>query len=224
MEINKKITVTLILIAVLLGATTLYVLAENKRVISQYNGLVRDVNGIIEDYNELVEIYNKLAGKDHELSVGMVYEVHSRIRIWKGTELILDEWNAGAVTNLGDNMTYYWIFGDTDMQVNNIPYTDNGTFITIGNQGTLTTSSVVLPGEWNRTAGTVEDEIQSQLNITCTFYPDNAGPYTADCIGLNTNATASANNLIMYDTFTEVTGIDETFTINVEFVVSESHS
>ena len=150
--------------------------------------------------------------------------VHCRIKIWQGDNLILNQWHSGVVTKLGDNMTLFWIFGDTDMQVNNIPYLDNGTFITIGNQGTLTEDSVVLPGEWNRTAGTVEDETQSQLNITCTFYPDDAGPYTADCIGLNTNVTASANNLIMYDTFSEVTGIDETFTINVEFQISVSHS
>jgi len=160
-------------------------------------------------------------------SVGVDLEaksVHSRIRIWKGDELILDEWNAGVVTDLGDNMTLFWVFGDTDMQVNTIPYLDNGTYITIGNQGSLTPTSTVLPGEWNRTLATVEDETQSQLNLTCIFYPDNSGPYTADCIGLNTNATASANNLIMYDTFTEVTGIDDTFTINVEFQVSVSHS
>jgi len=150
--------------------------------------------------------------------------IHSRIRIWRGNELILDEWRAGVVTDLGDNMTLFWIFGDTDMQVNAIPYTDNGTLSSIGNQGTLTSAITVLPGEWNRTTATVEDEVQSQLNLTCTFYPDDSGPYTADCIGLNTNATASANNLIMYDTFTEVTGIDETFTINVEFQVSVSHS
>ena len=160
-------------------------------------------------------------------TVGVDFEagsVHSRIRIWKGDDLVLDEYHAGVVTNLGDNQTLFKLFGDTDMQYGVIPFTDNATFISIGNQGSLSTSSVVLPGEWNRTAGTVEDEAQSQLNITCTFYPDDSGPYTADCIGLNFNATASANNLWAYDTFTEVTGIDDTFTINVEFQVSVSHS
>jgi len=150
--------------------------------------------------------------------------VHCRIKIYQDGNLIFNEWHSGNVTNLGDNMTLFWVFGDTDMQVNGIPYLNNGTYITIGNQGTLNDASTVLPGEWNRTLGTVEDEAPSQLNITCTFYPDNAGPYTADCIGLNCNATASANDLIMYDTFTEVTGIDETFTINIEFQISVSHT
>ena len=150
--------------------------------------------------------------------------VHSRIRIWKGDKLILDEWNAGVVTKLGDNMTLFWIFGDSDMQYPFVLYADNCTNISIGNQGTLNEDSTVLPGEWNRTIGTVQNQTQSSLNVTCTFYPDNGGPYTADCIGLNANATATANNLVMYDTFTEVTGIDETFTITVEFKVSVSHS
>jgi len=80
-----------------------------------------------------------------------------------------------------------------------------------------------LPGEWNRTAGSIEVIGQSQINITATFYPD-TGPYTADCIGLNFNGTAAKNNLWGYDTFTEVTGIDDTFTINVEFSVTVSHT
>jgi len=159
------------------------------------------------------------AGVDLETS-----SVHCRIRMWQNGELVFDEHHSGNVTDLGDNMTLFWIFGDTDMQVNDIPYLANGTYISIGDQGSLSDSSTVLPGEWNRTVATVEDETQSQLNLTCTFYPDAGGPYTADCIGLNTNATASANNLIMYDTFSEVTNIDETFTINVEFQISASHS
>jgi hypothetical protein len=56
--------------------------------------------------------------------------------------------------------------------------------------------------------------------LTCTFYPDDGGPYTADCIGLNYDD--AGNNLWGYDTFSEVTGIDDTFTINVEFKVSVS--
>lgn len=159
--------------------------------------------------------------------VGVDFEatsVHSRIRVYKDGVLVFSEYHPGVVTNLGDNMTLFKLFGDTDMQYVDIPFTDNATYISIGNQGSLSASSVVLPGEWNRTAGAIDNESQSSLNVSCTFYPDNAGPYTADCIGLNFNATASANNLWAYDTFTEVSGIDETYTINVDFSVSVSHS
>jgi len=150
--------------------------------------------------------------------------VHMRIQVWKGNELILDEHHAGVVTDIGDNMTLYWIFGDDDMQNGSNLYMNNATYISIGNQGSLSSASTELPGEWNRTAATIEDETSSQLNLTCTFYPA-SGPYTADCIGLQwTSANATDNNLWGYDTFTEVTGIDDTFTINVEFQVSVSHS
>lgn len=150
------------------------------------------------------------------------WSIDSRVMIWKGAKLVMDEYNAGAVTNIGDNATLMWIFGDADYNVTEYLY--NATYISIGDQGSLSTSSVVLPGEWNRTIGTVEDESQSWLNITCTFYPD-SGPYTADCIGLNwRTGIGNSGNLWAYDTFTEVTGIDDTFTINVEFKISVAHS
>lgn len=158
--------------------------------------------------------------------------VHAQITMYKyatpedralgvGGELVFDEYHAGAVTNIGDNQTMHWVFGDSDIG-DSADYLDNATQISIGNQGSLSTASTQLPGEWNRTAATVEDQVQSQINLTCTFYPD-TGPYTADCIGLNWE-TSGDGNLWGYDTFTEVTGIDDTFTINVEFQVSTSHS
>lgn len=153
------------------------------------------------------------------------YEVHSRVRIWDGDNLVLDEWNAGVVTDLGDNQTLFKVFGNSSWQYVDIPYLDNATFISIGNDtGTLASTSTVLPNEWNRTAGTISKNTgQSILNVSTTFYPD-AGPNTADCIALNFNTTLGANNMWAYDTFTQVTGIDDTFTINVEFQVTVSHT
>jgi hypothetical protein len=147
--------------------------------------------------------------------------VHCRIRMWQNGNLVFDQYHSGVVTDIGDNQTLAWIFGDADYGV--ADYLDNATYISIGNQGSLSPASTQLPGEWNRTAGTVEDEDQSWLNLTVTFYPDDGGPYTADCIGLNWESTGDSN-LWAYDTFDEVTGIDETFTINIEFKVSVSHS
>ena len=155
--------------------------------------------------------------------VGLDFETHSihcRIRMWQNEEKVFDQYHAGKVTELGENMTLAWIFGDSDYNVTE--YMCNVTYISIGNKGSLSESSVVLPGEWNRTAGVIDNEHQSYLNISCTFYPDNVG-YTADCIGLNWNSTASSTgNLWAYDEFTEVTGIDETFTINVDFKITVS--
>ena len=152
--------------------------------------------------------------------------VHCRIRMWRDGVLVFDEYHAGVVTDIGDNHTLYWVFGDSAMKPSNGSYSYNVTYISIGNQdgGSLSTSSTQLPGEWNRTFATIEDQTQSALNLTCTFYPA-TGPYTADCIGLNWHPlNASNGNLWGYDTFTEVTGIDDSFEINIEFKVSVSHS
>ena len=160
-------------------------------------------------------------------SVGVDLEtgsIHCRIRMWQHGELIFDQYHSGVVTDLGDNVTLAKIFGDSDYNLTQ--YDMNATFISIGNDGgSLGASSTVLPGEWNRTAGTVEDEAASQLNITATIYPNDSGPYTADCIGLNLESGIGKDDALWaYDTFSEVTGIDETFTITIEFQISVSHS
>lgn len=167
-------------------------------------------------------------------SVGVDIEkwsVDSLIEIWQGDQLILSEYNAGNVTNLGDNMTLLWIFGNEVMGVMQ-DYSTNCTWISIGNQGALPESATQLPGEWNRTTATFDTEIQSGMNITCIFYPDNSGlngykravyrTYTADCIGINC-ASSGDGNLIFADAFTEVTGIDETFTSTSELLSGEEY-
>ena len=149
-------------------------------------------------------------------------DVHCRIKVYQGSTLIMDEYHAGVVTNLGDNATLAKLFGDASYNLTQ--YDMNATYISIGNAGTLNTGITVLPAEWNRTVAVVEDQAQSQLNLTCTFYPD-TGPYTADCIGLNLQSGIGVDDsLWAYDTFSEVTGIDSTFTINIEFQVSVSHT
>jgi hypothetical protein len=198
-----------------------YVAQENIKLVQKYNNVIVEYNDLVEKYNDLVEF---LASKNVDsLGVGLTHEIHCRIRMWKSGVLVFDEYHAGAVTDIGDNMTIYWESGDTNFKVGSMDYNWNISHIGIGDQGTLTTASTVLPGEWNRTAITTWDnQIQSTINYTTIIYPDAGGPYTADCIGLYINATG--NYLWGYDTFTEVTGIDETFTINVEFQVSVSHS
>ncbi len=149
--------------------------------------------------------------------------VHCQITIWKGTKMLWSQYHAGHTTKLGNNMTLFKLFGNVSYRYDSITYKQNATYISIGNMGTLTTSSTVLPGEWNRTVGATKTiPGTNQINITATFHPDSSGPYTADCIGGNFGATANGNDLAFYDTFTEVTGIDQTFTINVEFSFTET--
>jgi hypothetical protein len=97
-------------------------------------------------------------------------------------------------------------------------YTLNTTHVSIGN-GTVTQASTVLPNEWARVQGNQHDAVPGGWNMTATITPP-VGPNWADCIGLNCGAGAGANDLMYYDTFTTVTGIDSSFTITVEFQVT----
>jgi hypothetical protein len=153
------------------------------------------------------------------------WSIHSQVQILDGEgNEIINEWHAGVVTNTGDNQTLAWVFGDADYNVT--AYMNNATYISIGNDtGTLAATVTVLPNEWHREAGTVEQEQQSQLNVSCQITGGEiSGTQVADCIGLNWGSEDDSNNLWAYDTFTEVTGIDNTFTINIEFQISVSHS
>jgi hypothetical protein len=133
---------------------------------------------------------------------------------------VFEQYHAGAVTKLGLNTTFAKLVGSATFY--NITTTLlNVTYVSIGNKGTLDTDSVVLPGEWNRTSATPHDGTYNSCNWTATFYPG-AGPYTADCMGINYEAGIGQNALFAYDTFAEVTGIDNTFTVVIEFKLSAS--
>ena len=155
---------------------------------------------------------------DVSFSIG---SVHATITMYRNGVKVFEQYHAGAVTKLGLNTTFAKLVGNSAFY--NITTTLlNVTYISIGNKGTLDTDSTVLPEEWNRTSATVHDATYNSCNWTAVFYPG-AGPYTADCIGLNyESGIGKDSNLFAYDTFAEVTGIDTTFTITVEFKVSAS--
>lgn len=145
--------------------------------------------------------------------------IHSTIYIYEYGKLIATYTHPGSVTKLGMNFTLSKISGSA-ANYNMTQYAYNATYVSIGNQGTLNTDSTVLPGEWNRTLGTIHDATYNSFNITAVFHPD-TGPYTADCLGLNFDSTAlSLYSLWGYDTFTEVTGIGNTFVITIEVKVA----
>lgn len=147
------------------------------------------------------------------------HSVHTLITMYRGGAEVFKEYHAGAVTKLGLNTTFSKLVGSGSDFYNLSVCLLNLTYVGIGDKGALTTDSTVLPGEWNRTTAVIHDEAYNSCNWTCTFYPD-AGPYTADCLGLYYEA--AGNSLWAYDTFAEVTGIDDTFTIVLEIQVTAS--
>jgi hypothetical protein len=148
--------------------------------------------------------------------------IHSTIYVYEYGKLIGVYHHPGVVTQLGMNYTLGKITGYST-SYNMTQYTYNCTYVSIGNQGSLSATSTVLPGEWNRTTGTIHDATYNSFNVTAVF-AGTSGTQTADCLGLNFGSATigTAYTLWGYDTFTEVTGIDSTFTITIEIKVSLS--
>ena len=109
--------------------------------------------------------------------------IHSTIKFYKNGVQVGYQYHAGALTKLGMNMTLAKLTGNSTFY-NTTQYNLNLTYVSIGNQGTLDSDSLELPGEWNRTSGNQHTLTYNSFNITAVFYPD-SGPHTADCIGLN---------------------------------------
>ena len=227
----RKYILTILCISLVIGLINVLVITHYEDVSSDQKDFYdRVVSSVIDYYeerlNETVEYYEDALNR-HKLatngSINMNFSVgsiHARVRFFKDGELFFEQYHAGAMTKLGMNITLAKLTGDS--WYNLTTYNLNETYISIGNQGTLNSDSTVLPGEWNRTLAVVDNQDYNHFNITCTFYPDSSGPYTADCIGINLQDGIGKNDLTGYDTFTEVTGIDETFTITVEFIKSVS--
>jgi hypothetical protein len=149
--------------------------------------------------------------------------IHCTITIEKDGEKILEEYHAGVMTQQGLNQTLGKLTANfTAAGYNSTSFPMNITHVCIGNDtGTLGATSINLPNEWNKTAGTHHDKVYNSFNITAVFTGAEASQ-TADCIGLCYDDTINDGSLFCYDTFSEVTGIDSTFTITVEFKVSIS--
>jgi hypothetical protein len=150
--------------------------------------------------------------------IGFTYEIHATITMYKNGVKVFEEYHAGAVVKQGMNVTFMKLTGN-DTGYNGTQWNLNLTYLSIGNQGVLDADSVVLPGEWNRTEAVQHDCTYNCCNFTAIIYPG-AGPYTADCLGVNYESGIGNDALFGYDTFSEVSGIDDTFVITLEVKLS----
>lgn len=151
------------------------------------------------------------------------YSVHATVTMWKDGVKISEEYHAGSVTQLGLNMTFAKLTGNSTVY-NMTYYSFNNTFISIGNytvSAALNTTCTKLPGEWNRTSANMHDCTYNSFNLTAIFYPD-TGPYSANCIGVNFEDGIGNGALFAYDTVNQATGIDDSYTVVIEFKISAS--
>jgi hypothetical protein len=151
------------------------------------------------------------------------FTVHCTVTFWKNGQIVFQQYHAGSLTYEGYNITMGKLLGNSSLY-NMTIYNENTTQVSIGyNTTNMAQSLTVLPNEWNRTAGTVHDIVvnanPSSWNLTAIIHPG-TGPYTAGCIGINYESGIGNNALFGYDTFAQKTGIDNAYTITVEFKVS----
>lgn len=152
-------------------------------------------------------------------------EVHANIKQWRWIDgekyLIYSYEHPAALTQIGENYTGMKISGDVAW-----PYNDealyNVTFIALGHDVGLGTTSTVLPGEWNRTAGTFEYIAIGQWNYTASFFPSGSGSTNSTSLNWKTGI-ATDNCMWCYDTFTTIdyTSNDQ---IDVEWGVDVQYS
>jgi hypothetical protein len=149
--------------------------------------------------------------------------IHTHITIAQNGKTILSEYHAGAVTNLGKNLTLCKLTGVGTGGYNLTTYVMNLTYVSIGyNTSSLDQTITILPGEWNRTTASLHALTYNTFNMTAVFYPG-TGPYSANCLGVNyASGIGTTVTLWGYDSFSLVTGIDQTFTITLEIIITVS--
>lgn len=138
--------------------------------------------------------------------LGFGPEIHCTITQYRWIDgakhLIYSYSHPAALTTIGENFTAAKQTGHTDWNVTGYLY--NVTYIALGHNVGLTTSSTVLPGEWNRTDGTFEYIGVGHWNYSASFYPSGSG--TTNSTSMNwEDGIGQDNNMWCYDTFTTIT-------------------
>jgi hypothetical protein len=170
----------------------------------------------------LLGIFVREPVASHHLN--LEFSIHCTITFWRYGKIVFQQYHAGSFTYLGYNITAAKLLGNSSLY-NMTLYNLNATQISIGwtdTSANMNQTLTALPNEWNRTSATPHDIIvntnPSYWNLTAIIHPD-VGPYNASCIGINYESGIGNNALLGYDTFTKKTGIDNTYTITVEFKV-----
>jgi hypothetical protein len=173
----------------------------------------------------LLALVSREPATQSAFTANLGFSVHCTITFWRYGKIVFQQYHSGYFTYLGYNITAAKLLGNSSLY-NMTLYNLNATFISIGwtdTSSNMNQTLTVLPNEWNRTAGTIHDIAvnanPSSFNLTGTIHPS-TGPYNASCIGINYESGIGNNALLGYDTFTKKTGIDNTYTITIEFKVS----
>jgi hypothetical protein len=213
-------TMTLILVASLVAN---YVVFTQNESLTTQNGI------IVDKYNNLTVEFNKLLGQLQQNSGiqgtnNVKLNITGTITVSQNGKVIRTIQGDDPLTTYGETLVLDKLTGNATYY-NATQYVFNCTWITIGD-GSVSAASTVLPWEWDRVVASFPSSAMTatSFNMTVTFTPPQSG-LKANCMGINCqSATANTTDLVSYITFTEITGIDATFTftLNMEIAVTTS--
>lgn len=147
------------------------------------------------------------------------YNIDSTIYFYQNGHLVHVEYGHEPLTNLGLNLTFAKLTGS--LSYNQSTYLLNTTFVSLGD-GSVSATITKLPNEFIRVSGVIHAQVYNGFNITGTF-TGFSGTNSSNCMGINyESASLGFNDLFAYVAFSEVTGIDSSFTITCEIQVSGS--
>lgn len=190
MEKTKLILATL---CIILCCTT--VLAFSSRMIF-----------LFPTHYKIVEQYTYEVAPPNLAVASLTMEIHSTVKQWRWIDgakyLVYSYSHPAALTTIGENFTAAKQTGHATWNLTGYNY--NVTYIALGHQVGLTTSSTVLPGEWNRTSATFEYIGVGHWNYTASFYPGGSGTTNATSVNWD-SGIGKDQTMWAYDTFTTIT-------------------
>lgn len=193
-------------------------------VLIQNDQLIMENQLLIDEYNKLAAEYNKLVGQN---SIGGIsslgYNITATVWIYHHDKLIYYYSGPDPFTTIAENLTIQKWTGNVTYFGSMTAYLYNCSWVSIGN-GTCSASTTYLPWEWDRVAASQTALTSTSFNMTATFTPPVTPPASvpADVMGINYQSlTANTSDLFAYFPWTsQVTGIDNTFTITINIEVS----
>lgn len=162
-------------------------------------------------YEQRIIVY---AGTPSEFSLS--FDLHGWLKFYQNGKLVCIEELGSALTKIGINVTMAKLSGNSSIGLVS-DYLYNLTYIALGTDVGLTTSSTVLPNEWNRTQGDQNIlENGERCNLTAAIYPSGSGSTNATSINWK-SGIGTDNSMWCYDTFTT-----KTYTSNDHFEIEWS--
>lgn len=152
------------------------------------------------------------------------FSLYATIWINQNGKLVYYQSGLDPLTDLGFNLTFAKLSGSSSYNLTT--YNMNATYISLGNytaSASLNSTCIVLPNEFIRNSTTIHAQVYNGYNLTCLFNGF-SGTNSSNCFGINYSPNFNSNDLFAYTSFSQITGIDNTFSITIEAQITGTTS